>query len=93
MIIGLPFAFRESGVFAGVFLLIGLTGLVDWTIRLLIHNAKLSGRNSYQEVMQFCFGKSGLIIISGFQFVFAFGGEKKFLCPLNNVFINKFVKS
>ncbi|RGB28819.1 AAAP amino acid permease [Rhizophagus diaphanus] len=73
-IIGLPFAFRESGVFAGVILLIGLTVLVDWTIRLLIYNAKLSGRNSYQEVMQFCFGKSGLIIISGFQFVFAFGG-------------------
>ncbi|CAI2180426.1 2973_t:CDS:2 [Funneliformis geosporum] len=74
-IIGLPFSFRESGIFAGIILLLGLTYLVDWTIRLLVYNAKLSGRNSYQEVMQFCFGKSGLIIISGFQLLFAFGGD------------------
>ncbi|CAG8596402.1 14494_t:CDS:2 [Funneliformis caledonium] len=72
---GLPFSFRESGIFAGIILLLGLTYLVDWTIRLLVYNAKLSGRNSYQEVMQFCFGKSGLIIISAFQLLFAFGGD------------------
>jgi len=56
-------------------LLIVLTALVDWTIRLLVINAKLSGRNSYQDVMYFCFGKSGLIAISVFQFAFAFGGK------------------
>ncbi|CAG8454201.1 3001_t:CDS:2 [Diversispora eburnea] len=71
---GLPYAFKEAGVFMGILLLIGLTITVDWTIRLLVYNSKLSGRNSYQEIMNYCFGKSGYITISLFQFVFAFGG-------------------
>ncbi|RHZ80647.1 hypothetical protein Glove_134g49 [Diversispora epigaea] len=73
-IIGLPYAFKEAGIFMGILLLIGLTITVDWTIRLLVYNSKLSGRNTYQEIMNYCFGKSGYIAISLFQFVFAFGG-------------------
>nr|CAG8471477.1 6828_t:CDS:2 [Entrophospora candida] len=51
-----------------------LTIVVDWTIRLLVYNSKLSGRNSYQDVVYFCFGKGGHISISLFQLAFAFGG-------------------
>ncbi|CAG8826026.1 24433_t:CDS:2, partial [Gigaspora rosea] len=61
--------------FAGIILLIVLTITVDWTIRLLVLNAKLSGRNSYQEIMNFCFGRTGMVAISFFQFVFAFGAS------------------
>ncbi|CAG8661055.1 7461_t:CDS:2 [Ambispora leptoticha] len=74
-IIGLPFSFREAGIWTGLILLLSLTVVVDWTIRLLVLNSKLSGRNSYQDMMYYCFGKSGLIAISVFQFAFAFGGE------------------
>ncbi|CAG8493587.1 796_t:CDS:2 [Dentiscutata erythropus] len=70
---GLPYSFREAGIWSGIILLIGLTMVVDWTIRLLVLNAKLSGRSSYQDIMQFCFGKSGMVAISLFQFAFAFG--------------------
>ncbi|KAG9295463.1 hypothetical protein G9A89_013492 [Geosiphon pyriformis] len=77
-IIGLPFSFREAGIWMGIILLIGLTIVVDWTIRLLVFNSKLSGRNSYQDMMHHCFGKSGLIAISVFQFAFAFGGMSAF---------------
>ncbi|KAF9582309.1 hypothetical protein BGW38_000364 [Lunasporangiospora selenospora] len=45
----------------------------DWTVGLLVHSAKLSGRTTYQDLLMFCFGKGGLIAISIFQFIFAFG--------------------
>lgn len=40
----------------------------------MIYNGKLSGTSTYQDLMEFAFGKPGLIAISIFQFVFAFGG-------------------
>lgn len=58
----------------GVILLIGLCAVTDWTIRLIVVNAKLSGRNNYIDVMDQCFGSSGRAAVSFFQFAFAFGG-------------------
>lgn len=73
-IIGQPYAFRQAGLTMGVILLVGLTITVDWTIRLIVINSKLSGADSFQATMQHCFGKSGLIAISVAQWAFAFGG-------------------
>ncbi|KAI9483392.1 MAG: transmembrane amino acid transporter protein-domain-containing protein [Benjaminiella poitrasii] len=73
-IIGLPFAFKEAGFWTGIILLIALTVIVDWTVRLLMLNGKLAGRTTYQDLMEFAFGRPGLIAISIFQFAFAFGG-------------------
>ena len=77
-IIGMPYAFRQSGIVMGVILLIGLTILVDWTIRLIVVNSKLSGADSFQSTMQHCFGKTGLVAISVAQWAFAFGGMLAF---------------
>ncbi|KAH0827502.1 transmembrane amino acid transporter protein-domain-containing protein [Lanmaoa asiatica] len=63
-----------AGFFLGIFLLVVLCGVTDWTIRLVVINAKLSGRNSYIEIMNSCFGASGRAAVSLFQFAFAFGG-------------------
>jgi hypothetical protein len=46
-ILGLPYAIREAGLFAGILLLVVLGLITDWTIRLIVVNAKLSGRTSY----------------------------------------------
>ncbi|KAI5857137.1 amino acid transporter [Tricharina praecox] len=73
-IIGQPYAFRQAGLGAGVFLLVSLTVVVDWTINLIVINSKLSGANSFQSTVQACFGKPGLIAISVAQWAFAFGG-------------------
>ena len=73
-IIGQPYAFRQAGLMTGIILLICLTITVDWTIRLIVVNSKLSGTNSFQSTMEFCFGKPGLIAISVTQWAFAFGG-------------------
>ncbi|KAI8329711.1 transmembrane amino acid transporter protein-domain-containing protein [Chlamydoabsidia padenii] len=73
-IIGIPYSIKEAGFGMGILLLMILTVVVDWTIRLLIFNGKLAGRSTYQDLLQFTFGRPGLIAISIFQFVFAFGG-------------------
>lgn len=73
-IIGQPYALRQAGMTMGIILLAGLTIVVDWTIRLIVVNSKLSGADSFQATMQHCFGKSGLIAISVAQWAFAFGG-------------------
>ncbi|OCK76090.1 hypothetical protein K432DRAFT_154399 [Lepidopterella palustris CBS 459.81] len=73
-IIGQPYAFRQAGLLTGLFLLVALTIIVNWTIRLIVINSKLSGANSFQATVEHCFGKSGLIAISLAQFLFAYGG-------------------
>ncbi|KAF5856291.1 hypothetical protein ETB97_007619 [Aspergillus alliaceus] len=73
-IIGQPYALRQAGMLMGITLLVALTVAVDWTIRLIVINSKLSGADSFQATMQHCFGKSGLIAISIAQWAFAFGG-------------------
>ncbi|KAJ5907843.1 Vacuolar amino acid transporter 2 [Penicillium taxi] len=73
-IIGQPYALRQAGLTMGILLLVILTVTVDWTIRLIVVNSKLSGADSFQATMQHCFGKSGLVAISIAQWAFAFGG-------------------
>jgi sodium-coupled neutral amino acid transporter 11 len=63
-IIGQPYAIRNAGLVTGTLLLIVLTIIVDWTIRLIVINSKLSGTDSFQATVQHCFGRSGLIAIS-----------------------------
>ncbi|PGH16449.1 hypothetical protein AJ79_01780 [Helicocarpus griseus UAMH5409] len=77
-IIGQPYAFRQAGLLMGFILLIALTITVDWTIRLIVVNSKLSGADSFQATVEFCFGRSGLIAISVAQWAFAFGGMVAF---------------
>jgi solute carrier family 38 (sodium-coupled neutral amino acid transporter), member 11 len=77
-IIGQPYAFRQAGLTMGIILLVSLTIIVDWTIRLIVINSKLSGADSFQATMQHCFGQSGLVAISVAQWAFAFGGMVAF---------------
>ncbi|EAU91408.2 amino acid transporter [Coprinopsis cinerea okayama7 len=73
-IIGLPYAMKQAGFFTGLTLLVILCGVTDWTIRLIVRNAKMSGRHSYIDIMDHCFGSAGRAAVSIFQFAFAFGG-------------------
>ncbi|TPX54398.1 hypothetical protein PhCBS80983_g05939 [Powellomyces hirtus] len=49
-IIGLPYSFYQAGFISGVALLFALTYVVDWTVNLLIKDAKMAGTNSYQDL-------------------------------------------
>uniref|UniRef100_A0A0W0FGT3 Putative amino acid transporter n=1 Tax=Moniliophthora roreri TaxID=221103 RepID=A0A0W0FGT3_MONRR len=73
-IIGLPYAVSQAGFITGILLLVLCCGVTDWTIRLIVVDAKLSGSHSYIDIMDHCFGSSGRAAISFFQFTFAYGG-------------------
>lgn len=72
-IVGLPYALKEAGLFVGIALLIVMTALVDFTVNLLILNSKMSGHATYQGMVRYCYGNTGLLLVSFFQFVFAYG--------------------
>jgi sodium-coupled neutral amino acid transporter 11 len=40
---------------------------------LIVLNAKMSGRKTYIDIMDACFGIRGRMLVSAFQFAFAFG--------------------
>lgn len=73
-IIGQAYALKQAGLLAGVLLLIGLSFVIDWTIRLMVTNSKLSGMKTYQSTVKQCFGRTGMFVISIAQGLFAFGG-------------------
>ncbi|KAK9449038.1 transmembrane amino acid transporter protein-domain-containing protein [Limtongia smithiae] len=77
-IIGQPYALLQCGLATGLILLVSLTFVIDWTIRLMVVNAKLSATNSYQATVSACFGRAGYFAISLAQGLFAFGGSIAF---------------
>lgn len=77
-IIGQPYAVKQSGLVGGILLLVVLTFVIDWTIRLMVVNAKISGTDTFQATVSKCYGKIGLITISVAQGAFAFGGSMAF---------------
>ncbi|BGP47248.1 hypothetical protein JCM10450v2_003100 [Rhodotorula kratochvilovae] len=83
-IIGLPYALREAGFLSGIILLVILGVVTDWTIRLIVLNAKMSGRRTYIDILDSCFGRAGRAAASFFQFAFAFGGMCAFCVILGD---------
>lgn len=73
-IIGQPFAFKNCGLVGGCIVLVILTGLIDWTLRLIVVNANMAQVKSYQDVAARCFGKYGRILLLFSVGSFAYGG-------------------
>ncbi|KAF6060585.1 Transmembrane amino acid transporter family protein [Candida albicans] len=73
-IIGQPYAFRNSGLIGGILIMILLTVLIDWTLRLIIKNSILSQTKSYQDTVNYCFGVWGKIVLLVSICSFAYGG-------------------
>ena len=72
--IGLPMAIKYCGIVGGVLVLVFSTLLVDFTLRLVVVNLKLSGTSTYQDSVEAAMGKWGkLLILLGNSF-FAIGG-------------------
>ena len=82
--LGLPYAVREAGFFTGILLLVILGAVTDWTLRLMVINAKLTGQKSYADIMESCFGPAGRAAVSFFQLTFAFGGMCAFCVVLGD---------
>ncbi|ODQ80236.1 hypothetical protein BABINDRAFT_161205 [Babjeviella inositovora NRRL Y-12698] len=77
-VIGQPYAIRQCGMAVGGLMVVVLTVMIDWTLRLIVINAKLSGTNSYQATVTHCFGRTGNLVIQLAQALFAYGGSIAF---------------
>ncbi|SCU96690.1 LADA_0H02234g1_1 [Lachancea dasiensis] len=73
-VIGQPFAIKNCGLVGGVLAIVLLSIMVDWTIRLIVINLKISGKTSYQDSVEFAMGKKGKLLILLTNGLFAFGG-------------------
>ncbi|KAH3899611.1 related to Vacuolar amino acid transporter 2 [Saccharomycodes ludwigii] len=73
-VIGLPLAIRNTGLIGGVLAIIMLTLLVDWTLRLIVINLKLSSKTTYQDFVEYTLGKWGKFLILISNGLFAVGG-------------------
>ncbi|XP_024142627.1 putative sodium-coupled neutral amino acid transporter 11 [Oryzias melastigma] len=71
-IIGLPYALNQAGLPLGLFLLIAVAFITDYSIVLLIKGGNLSGSNSYQSLVQSTFGFPGFLTLSVLQFLYPF---------------------
>lgn len=74
-IVGIPRALKNSGMLAGMILLLFLAVTNDWTLRLIILNTKLSGEKTYTSFVAHTFGIFGEVIALLAQGLFAFGGS------------------
>lgn len=73
-IIGQPFAMRNSGLLGGIIVMVLLTFLIDWTLRLIVINAQMSHTRSYQDTVHYCYGKAGKTLLLVSISSFAYGG-------------------
>ncbi|QEU60232.1 Avt2 [Kluyveromyces lactis] len=73
-VIGQPFAMKNCGIIGGLFATILMSILVDWTIRLIVINLKLTGKSTYQASVEAAMGKWGGLLILVSNGLFAFGG-------------------
>lgn len=84
-IIGIPFAFQQSGLVSGVVLLILVGVLTDKTLRMIVELAscspQLKGRGvwAYDDLMHLAFGRKGRWFVLVSMFVAAYGAMVAYL--------------
>ncbi|XP_041700320.1 putative sodium-coupled neutral amino acid transporter 11 isoform X1 [Coregonus clupeaformis] len=71
-IIGLPYSMNQAGLPLGIFLLVLVAFITDYSIILLIKGGNLSGTNSYQSLVRSTFGMTGFLVLSLLQFLYPF---------------------
>ncbi|CRL06852.1 CLUMA_CG019497, isoform A [Clunio marinus] len=71
-VIGIPYALVRAGYGVGLLLLIFVAIITDYSLRLMIKTAHLSGRLSYASVMESAFGSGGYYLLSFLQFLYPF---------------------
>lgn len=71
-VIGIPYALQESGFGLGIFLLILMAYITDYSLIIMVRSGHLCGRFSYQGIMEAAFGRPGYILLGILQFVYPF---------------------
>lgn len=72
---GIPYALHEAGFGFGLLLLVFVAYITDYSLILMIKAGHISGRFSYQGIMEAAFGKAGYVLLGALQFFYPFIGE------------------
>eukprot|EP00126_Sphaerothecum_destruens_P009342 Sdes_comp20487_c0_seq2m14877 len=83
-IIGIPFAFRLTGVFEGLLLLSLMTYISDWTLRVFVKKGVTKNHFSYMSYVRDCFGVPGYILTVMIIFLLDFGSMISYLVVLGD---------
>ncbi|XP_055611260.1 putative sodium-coupled neutral amino acid transporter 11 isoform X2 [Uranotaenia lowii] len=71
-VIGIPYALHRAGFGLGLFLLVTVAVITDYSLILMVRCGHLSGRFSYPGVMEAAYGKGGYYLLSLLQFMYPF---------------------
>lgn len=71
-IVGIPYALHKAGFGFGLFLLIALAIITDYSLSLLVKSANLAGVTSYQDLVHVAFGRPGFYLLTLLQFIYPF---------------------
>ncbi|RZB54392.1 Aa trans and/or Trp Tyr perm domain containing protein, partial [Asbolus verrucosus] len=71
-VIGIPYALHEAGFGFGVALLILVAYITDYSLVLMVRSGHISGKFSYQGIMEAAFGKPGYVLLGVLQFFYPF---------------------
>ncbi|XP_035914226.1 putative sodium-coupled neutral amino acid transporter 11 [Anopheles stephensi] len=71
-VIGIPYALHRAGFGLGLFLLVIVAVITDYSLILMVRCGHLSGRFSYPGVMEAAYGKGGYYLLSLLQFMYPF---------------------
>jgi len=85
-IIGIPYAMKETGLVAGMFLIFCVALLTDKSLRLLIETGKHASVQSYETLMEAVFGRPGFVFISVNMLIMSFGAMVAYLLVLKDTF-------
>lgn len=83
-IVGIPFAIKEAGLVAGIFLVFLCAILTEKSLRVLIETAKLMKVPSYETVMEVAFGKTGFLFVLINMFILSYGAMVSYLMVIKD---------
>eukprot|EP00571_Detonula_confervacea_P008062 CAMPEP_0172316770 /NCGR_PEP_ID=MMETSP1058-20130122/29437_1 /TAXON_ID=83371 /ORGANISM="Detonula confervacea, Strain CCMP 353" /LENGTH=648 /DNA_ID=CAMNT_0013031175 /DNA_START=281 /DNA_END=2224 /DNA_ORIENTATION=- len=84
-IVGLPYAIKQTGLIAGVIMVLICAILTDYSLRLVISCGKLVNVNSYETLLEAAFGRPGFIFLSLNMFFLSYGSLVAYLIIIKDV--------
>jgi len=71
-VIGIPYALHRAGFVLGLFLLIIIAILTDYSLVILVKSGNIAGVSTYQDVVEAAFGRPGFYLLTIIQFIYPF---------------------
>ena len=71
-VIGIPYALHRAGFFTGIFLLVIISILTDYSLIILVKAGNIAGVSTYQDVVEAAFGRPGFYLLTVIQFIYPF---------------------